>query len=1036
MAKDQSPLKPFDIPLTGKLITTEDPLLLGEGDFRSLINLRYTDKTVKGILGMTPINVTPTTYTRIDNGFHFKKDQPTESHILCQTTSGVNSKIIKSNNMASVPSQDTFSDFLTLSNNDLTFFANVPDGAMMVMPGTGNYIWGGDHSRIAQFVNFSPDDSFSYDYTQQVSNTLTDSQNIATLHTVSATLDANVMLLLHGDNNITDSSPTTAHTVTNTNVTFDASDKVFGTHSMVFNGTNAKLTVPDDADFDFSGGTFTIDCRGKVTSLAAVNPIYYQNTTNDDDSFKFYIDTDGSVKLLIKTGGVTKVSVSTPAASIAVNTWYHIELVESGSNFYIFVDGYLLAQGSDADRAANYTGTVNIGFDGTAYFIGKMDEYRVSNSARHTSGFAPALAAYGTTSQAYVGIMSIRKLQGVEFTIVIANASAATVSGYYWNGTALAAVSSLVDGTAVGGKTLAQNGVISFTSTVADAELRLVEGTLAFYYLFVFDSVDATTTISYCTADAPVQELTDIWDGTKRDVLSFYKYTTAYSDLILNVYKQEYVADADLTYAQVGSLTSSQYLYVAFSEQVMGIEFTIPDSTKVNVVANTIVSIDYFNGQSYVSVGPVQDGTSSLAVSMNHSGVMTWLPPGSNSEFETTVASSDPYHYYRIHFSQTLTADVRIDFISGIPAPAFLRPHRFAVEWQERSWLFNDQSQFKNSGIASAYGTNSVFNGTDSVLFDFGNDEEIMAATTIFTRFGGTLYDNLIVFKRNACYLIDGYSADSYRKYTISSKVGCVAPLTTTTCDTSFEISPGLTKHIIIFQSARGIEMFDGNAITLISGDIQDFFEPGQSNCINASIAGTFVGFYDEKNYEYHWLCATGSNTTLNREMVYDSTRKKWFEIERGTGKKLKCGFNAEDSSGNKYVYGGTTDGCIERLDNGYNFDGNDIAHTLWPSDLPLAKTMTMENCLTHLYLVGKTKNISTSTIALTVYVDGSISGITIPAISQVGATKRYYREVRSMRINGTTFSPKFTISTDNENLGFEPLIMGGFYEPIRENTI
>jgi hypothetical protein len=1034
--KDLISLTPFDFPLTGKMITSEDSLLLGEGDFRSLINMRYTGKTVRGIQGMTRINVSPTSYLRIDNGFQFKKDQPEESHILAQTTTGAASRIVKSDNSANVPNKDTLSHFLALNSNNRVYFSDAPDGSMMICPGDANYIWCGDESRIAGFYNFDPSGLFNYDYTEQVTNTLSDSKNIATIHTVSATLDSNVMLLLHLNNAVTDSSPATAHTVTNTNVTYDAFDKVFGSYSAVFNGSSAELTVPDNADFNFSGGSWTIDTWVKVTSLVAVNPIYYQNTTNDNDSFKLYIDTDGAVKLLIKASSSTVVSATTPVGSIAINTWYHIEAVESGDTYSIFINGTLLGQSTDTSRAANFTGVVHIGYDLSAFFVGKMDEYRVSNSARHSANFEIPVVSYGATSQGYVAVLSIRKLQGVKFTIETANTSAATVSVFYWNGTNFTLCSSLTDGTSSGGNTLAQTGSILFDSTVSTANLRLVEGSiLAYYYLFVFDGIDATTTISYCTVNSPVQELTDIWDGTKRDILSLFEYTTTYSDIIVNVFQQEYVAAEPLTYAQVGGLTSSGYLYLGFSEPLMGIEFTIPDSAYVNT-NSSIMQIDYYNGQTYSTVGTLTDGTATGLISLNHSGAVSWLPPSENTEFPTTVASSDKYYYYRIHFTATISADVRIDFISGIPAPKSIKPHRFSIEWQNRNWLFNDQVQYKNQSIASSYGTNCVFNGTDSVTFEYGNDEEVVGAATLFTRFGGTLYDNLIVLKKNALYLIDGYSSDTYRRYTISSKIGCVAPLTIKTCDTSYEISPGLTKHIIIFQSARGIEMFDGNAVTLVSDDIQDFFDPSSDNYINTSIVDTFSSFYDVKNYEYHWLCATGNSVTINREMVYDLIKKKWFEVDRGTGKALNCGSNVEDSLGNKYIYGGTKDGHLELLENGTSMDGNDISYTVWVSDIPLAKSIDYENCLNYLSLVAVSKNVSTSTVLATVFPDGILTGISLPVISQANTAHRFYRATRSCRINGTTHGFKFTVSTNNETIGFEPLIISGFYQSIRENII
>ena len=65
----------FDWPLTGRLITSVDPLLLKKGDFQVLQNMRYTDQGITGVSGMTRLNannaITPSV---VVGGFHFEKD--------------------------------------------------------------------------------------------------------------------------------------------------------------------------------------------------------------------------------------------------------------------------------------------------------------------------------------------------------------------------------------------------------------------------------------------------------------------------------------------------------------------------------------------------------------------------------------------------------------------------------------------------------------------------------------------------------------------------------------------------------------------------------------------------------------------------------------------------------------------------------------------------------------------------------------------------------------------------------------------------
>ncbi len=1052
MPKQAQTTRRFDWPLSGKMITSTDPLAIGDQNYKTLTNLRYTDKNPRGVSGMTAINASATSYTNIVNGFHFKKEQPAYDAVIVQTndvgTSGA--KLLKSSTSSNVPSADTFADFVTLAANTTCNFSPAPNGAMVACNGDQNYIYGGPESPVGLFVNTDPAGSFRYDYTTKVTNTLTDAQNVATMHSVAASVDSNTMLLLHLDNNVTDSAPT-PNTVTNTGVTFSNTIYKFGSYSAVFNGTNAFLSVPDAAAFDFSGGTWTIDTWVYPTSLAAVNPIYYQNTTSDNDSFSLYIGTDGSLNLLIKAASTAVVTVSTPANAITASAWAHIEAVESGNNYYLFVNGTLLATGTDADRAANYTGAVQIGKNATVYFTGQMDEFRVSNAARNTSNFTPPLSAYGTTAQCYVALVYTRALQGAKFYVGTANTSASTVTAYVWNGTALSAVAGISDGTSVGGKTLAQTGTISFTSTVGTANLRYAEDTLGYYYLFVFSGIDAATTIYYCTVDAPMQSITDIWDGSERAASAFYTYTTSYNDYITNVSQKDYTSLSALTYVQLGSLTSAQAIYLACAERLTGVGFLLPDATYVNTAANVVMSVSYWTGSAWTSVGPITDATSVGNKSLNKSGVVSWSPPTSDKEFATTVANSDPWFFYKITFSTTLSADVRLDYIWGIPAPVNLRPSAFPVVWQDRLWLGNDVTGEKNQLMGSATQTNCVFNGIDAFTLTFGGDDAVMGAATLFSRFGSSLYDNMVVMKRSATYLVDwvitgtatlsSAAPGQYKIYTISQSVGCVAPLTIKACDMSFNVAQGVTKHVIMWQSDRGIEMFDGNALASISEDIEDFFDPTQANFINRSMVDQFYGFYDDVAYEYHWICSTGNSSTLNREMVYDLRRKKWFEIDRGTGKKLLCGFSAQDTRGNKYVYGGTADGHIERLEYGTAFDGNNIVHTLETGDIALSKSMMLESDVRYLKLAGVAKSITNATVGITIYRNTETAGITVPAQAMTSPGARLFGVVpdgglRSLGANtALTHRFKFVVSTNNEIIGFEPLVISGEFATVREEV-
>lgn len=83
------------------------------------------------------------------------------------------------------------------------------------------------------------------------------------------------------------------------------------------------------------------------------------------------------------------------AGSPSTNAWHHIEIDRSGSTVYMFIDG--VANGT-VTTSTNYNNTaadVHVGdLPGDVASSAYMAEFRISNIARHTSGFTPPTTAY------------------------------------------------------------------------------------------------------------------------------------------------------------------------------------------------------------------------------------------------------------------------------------------------------------------------------------------------------------------------------------------------------------------------------------------------------------------------------------------------------------------------------------------------------------------------------------------------------------------------------------------------------------------
>jgi len=1043
------PLRPFVIPLNGRWKPAVDPLLQQgqgeEGDFVVLENMRYTENSIQAVTGQTKINSTALSNPKIQSGIQLKRDTPPESEVIVQATdtNGANPKIYS--NPTAVPSAGDFTAAPIYTENTgagIMRASPAPTGAVVMCDGKEALVYGGQEYPIARYLDQDPNGTYDFDYTDEVTNSLT--TEYATIHQVVSAIDSNTMLLLHLDEasgDPVDSSPS-PKTVTNWNVTYTASSK-FGPHAATFNGTNAKFTIPDDAAFDFSGGIFTIDAWVNVSS-GAQNPIWYQST-DANNYFHFYLQRNA-------IGGVGYVytpTVSIYAASSQVvymsatnsgftdGSWHHVALVENGDTWYLFVDGVLGAATTNTNRAANYTGSVQIGSNGTLYYNGYVDELRISNSARWVSSFTPPSAAYGPDNITTVYLGTRLAATGFKFYVRTPNATGTLDTPSYWNG-GWASVTGLTDGTASAGKTLTQIGTISFDSTT-DVVPKSKDGSYIYWYKFVFRNLDATTTIYQVTEKTNVQPIKDLWDGIYRNPLAFFKYNgTTYTDYTMNVRGRQYYVSSDSgTYFQASGLSSTTTIVVGFAERTAGVFFDL-DSLHVNTTTGCLLSGNYWNGTAWTPLSGLDDGTKAGTSSFGTSGVVTWTPLDSTTDFQKTINNGIPLYYYQFTFTTSITtSDVRLIGIFGVSAPKAMRGYKWGVMWQNRLGLGCEADKAKNMLRISSANTLNVFNGSDAMDVVFGDDTEITIGGALFNRFGTALTDNLIVCKATETWVIDGTGPSNWTVYRVSSIYGCPAPGTFKICDVGYEIAPGINKHIAIWCTGNAVVLFDQNAVLPIHDDILNYFQKWRPEYINTAMLPKFYADYDVQNREYHLYIATGSSTTLDTELVFDLKRKRWYKMNRGT-KALSGSFPVADTTGNLYNYGFDTNGYVYRLENGTTFDGNAITARFVPKDQVFAG-LTVRTQIHDLRLWSKSKTNTTNKVSVAHYADtsstASAASILPISLSDTGHRIAMSDTYRSMATPAAiVHSLDFSFSTSDETIGFEPIAVAGHFKAVRED--
>lgn len=1037
-----SGLQPFERPLNGKLVTAEDPMLIGRTDFTVLKNLRYNDTGIEGVNGMSKINASPfvvlANNCNILSGYHFHKDIPAvEDHVLAQSLYSTYQYLLRSDG-AAIPAQDTFTSIYSSFTSYLPFrYTSANDGSVIVCDGNDNYIWSGNEHIIGAFIASTADITTSI--TNPADNT-DKMQNSDTTETVTLGADTYTKLLLHLDG--TDASTTfTDSTGTHTpgangNAKLDTDYQKFGTASLILDGTGDFLNIADHADFQFGTGNFTIDMWVRFNDVTNSQHLISKRT-DDNNYWKLYYGVVGATRRLYFKSVVASADVydSFVSWTPALNTWYHVAFVRSGTTGYFFVNGASPGtQNTTTDFGSGNVGVtsgdVQIGaMNGLVAFNGWIDEVRVSKGiARWTSAFSPPVSAY-TTYRNYAIIGTTRPLEGVKFYINTGNTITSTLSVSHWTGSSWTALT-VTDNTASGGVALASTGTVTWTSTVGVSKMRYFNGYFLYWYKV---SINAGESQLYMITTTPAfQKYADAWDGQLRPCLACWKSTATdiYEDNSINVLENDFSTTSDTdTFMDVSSLPNDDYIIVGFLEKMTGIQIRIPLAYGNDNAS--VMTVSYWDGIAWNSVSDQYDGTAVSGKTLKQTGVVTWRHESSTpSETMRTIGTVMPLYYYRIAVGSTLDAATYIDQIQGIPAPNRVGGFKIPVMWQQRLWLLNGVGGKSNLALGSAADLPESMNGTDSVELIIGDCTEITAAKTMYTRYGSNIYDNMIVCKASATHLIDGYSPETFRIYTLSDSVGCVAPHTMARCDVNFEIGEGTTKHVCIWQAAHGIVMTDGNTITTISDDIKNFFDPDDSDYISRTLIESFYGFYDKMKQEYHWLFGTGTDTSLTREMVYDLRRKKWYEMSRST-KYLQSGWGVVDSYGYGYNYGGMN-GYIQRLENGATWDGTNITYNFKSSDTPLANSTMVEAEARKFKLTAKAKT-SAEEITVTWYTDGNTTGTALTTINQTNANRRFYDAVRSFTLKGMTHQYDVTVTTDN---GFDPLMVSGLYRPIRADIL
>jgi hypothetical protein len=424
----------------GAMILDDDAISIGLNNYADLQNLRYTNKGLEGVQGYSQINTTAiTTYTALRSGIQFVKrvNGKSVSHILVQSyNAGLTASQVFQNtagdadNDSDVPAQRDFDGtalHVDSSNALLGRFALGPDGTVVYCNGEEAYIWGSDEHRVAGVINF--DDvgtTFSYDFTERLSNTFTGASNLATLVRRDTT---NEIYLYIGSTRPLQGIKFYVNTA-NTSVS---------TSTVEYWASGGWSAVGGFSDGTASGG-ITLAQTGTMsfTSTASVA----DPTIIDERYLYWYRVIAGATGTPDATIVLEHITVDAPFQSM-VDIWdgternpiaFHIEQVNNG-------------------KLLDFTLEVQSPSFSASPIAANMTLVRTANNDVWYVGFEERMTA-------------IRYRMVADFP----NDDASSLTVDYWNGTAWVAVSDLVDGTSNGGNSLGSSGLVTWTAPAVTSE--------------------------------------------------------------------------------------------------------------------------------------------------------------------------------------------------------------------------------------------------------------------------------------------------------------------------------------------------------------------------------------------------------------------------------------------------------------------------------------------------------------------------------------------------------------------------------------
>ena len=531
--------------------------------------------------------------------------------------------------------------------------------------------------------------------------------------------------------------------------------------------------------------------------------------------------------------------------------------------------------------------------------IGEDYSVEVSDGRFDTVAILDSLNTFASATWGTVFICTPVPANTIRFRVEKPNGTVSTATLFYKKTDNTWSDTSMTDGTQTGGNTtLAREGSMTWTIPT-DEKSTYAFGVSGFWYqLRVSVQLDSEVEVSAVTFAAPFQDLRNVWDGIPVDAVEVQvEGSTQYSRFA--------AGSVDL-----GSVANGKKIVIASADRLEGIY--IDTGSTPNATGTTITSLKYWDGDSFTTVGTTTDDTSG----MSSPG---WITFPRQTAYKHQFGTSTFYAYwYELIWNTTISADV-IAYIRTMPyfdVGDFGKVGKASAVWRNRGvYTFDRNPEY-------LYITRPrlplALNGFDTFIKETGDGRpyEVVAMKNF--------YSELMVWQNEEG--VDGGTLSLFYELdqdpiVISTRVGTFSQKSADVVDgiavTAETDAPA--KTLAFFLSRLGVCVCDGRLVTIISDDIQNYFDPEKTECIRRGYEKENWLKYDSTDRVIRMGLVSGTSATVpNIFPVYDLVDGSFYFDT--PAQELSCMSEVEAFSGDVnriQVGGGVDDGFVYRVNTG-----------------------------------------------------------------------------------------------------------------------